>query len=67
MTDRITYGPMRVFVPICVRSPLGFIGGPDGYEERTIEHVDDPPIIVVAGTRTWNSRVSAAGVDSIKD
>jgi hypothetical protein len=42
-----TYGPTRVFVPICVRHAMGFIGGPDGYEERTAEHVDDEPIVVV--------------------
>jgi hypothetical protein len=47
MSDRFTYGPTRVFVPINVRHPLGFIGGPGGYEERMIEHVDDLPIIVV--------------------
>ena len=48
MSEHFTYGSPRVFVPICVRHPLGFIGGPDGYEERTIDHVDDEPIIVVA-------------------
>jgi hypothetical protein len=48
IADRFTYGLIRVFVPICVRHPMGFIGGPDGYEERTAEHVDDAPIVVVA-------------------
>ncbi len=49
-----TFGPTRVFVPICVRWPLGFCGGPAGYEERTIEHVDDAPIVVdeTRGTET---------------
>ena len=46
--DRFTFGPIRVFVPIEVRHPRGFYGGPDGYEERTIEHVDDEPIVVDA-------------------
>lgn len=48
MTDRFTYGRLRVFVPIEVQHPLGFIGGPDGYEERTAEHIDDEPIVVIA-------------------
>ena len=29
----MTLGPPRRFVPICVRHPYGFIGGPSGYVE----------------------------------
>lgn len=44
--DSFTYGPERVFVPICVRYEHGFLGGPMRYEERTMEEIDSEPIIV---------------------
>ena len=31
---KLTFGPTRYFVPVCVRHPHGFLGGPRGYEER---------------------------------
>lgn len=49
MTDHnLIYGPTKVFVPICIRHPLGFLDGPAGYEERTTEKIDTEPIIVDA-------------------
>ena len=51
MTDhKFTYGPTRYFVPVCVRYPHGFVGGPDGYEET--EDKDAKTIIVEARTQT---------------
>ena len=51
MTDhKFTYGPTRYFVPVCVRYPHGFLGGPDGYEET--EDKDAKTIIVEARTQT---------------
>ena len=31
--QQTTEGPPRYFVPICVLTPLGFIGGPSDYQE----------------------------------
>jgi len=36
-------GPARRFVPICIRHPYGFIGGPSGYVESETAKA---PIIV---------------------
>jgi len=33
-----TVGPRRYFVPVCIRTKLGFIGGPSGYCETTEEN-----------------------------
>ena len=47
---KLTFGPTRYFVPVCVRYPHGFVGGPDGYEET--EDKDAKTIIVEARTQT---------------
>jgi len=48
-TPKLTLGPARYFVPVCVRTPLGFVGGPSGYHEVTeAEARDAGPIVVKA-------------------
>ena len=55
MTDhKFTYGPARYFVPVCVRHPHCFLGGPDGYEET--EDKDAKTIIVEVRTQTEKER-----------
>jgi len=44
--QQITEGPPCYFVPICVQTPLGFIGGPSGYQEVGEDEKDRVPIIV---------------------
>lgn len=41
-------GPPRVFVPICIRWPHGFLGGPVGYEERPADDIGECPVIIDA-------------------
>ena len=31
--DVLTFGPIRYWVPVCIRGPHGFYGGPSGYHE----------------------------------
>ena len=33
LMEQFTLGPSRYFVPICIRHPHGFYGGPAGYQE----------------------------------
>ncbi len=33
MNHEVHEGPARFYLPICVLTPLGFIGGPRGYME----------------------------------
>jgi hypothetical protein len=40
------HGPTRYFVPVCVRWPWGFVGGPSGYEERSEGDLGECPVIV---------------------
>ena len=55
MTDhKFTFGPTRYFVPVSVRHPHGFLGGPRGYEET--EDKDAKTIIVEARTQTEKER-----------
>lgn len=39
-------GPPRYFVPMCVLTPLGFIGGPITYVEVGEDEKDAGPLIV---------------------
>ncbi len=41
----IREGPPRYFCPICVRTQIGFVGGPSGYLEVTEAEKDRGPII----------------------
>ena len=45
-STELTLGPPRYFVPVCVRTPGGFVGGPSGYAEVPADRVPDGPIIV---------------------
>ena len=47
---KLTFGPTRYFVPVCVRYPHGFVGGPAGYEET--EDKDAKTIVVEVRTQT---------------
>lgn len=42
----LSFGPPRYFVPVCVLTPWGFIGGPNGYTEVPAEDVPDGPIVI---------------------
>lgn len=44
----LALGRPRVFVPISIRwpSPYGFMGGPSGYEERTVDDVGECPVVL---------------------
>ena len=44
--DVITLGQPRYYVPVCVRTPLGFTGGPSWYHEVPEGDADRGPIIV---------------------
>ena len=59
----MTLGPARRFIPICVRHPHGFIGGPSGYVESEtakapiiVEHEMSDPLYSVG---TWDSDCQA--------
>ena len=39
-------GPPRYYLPVCVETPLGFIGGPSGYMEVGKDERDRGPVIV---------------------
>ena len=39
-------GPPRYYLPICIRTPLGFLGGPSGYMEVDEDERDRGPVIV---------------------
>jgi len=39
-------GPPQYFLPVCIRYPWGFQGGPSGYKRVGEEHRDHGPIIV---------------------
>jgi len=39
-------GPPRYFLPVCVLTPVGFVGGPSGYQEVTEGEAGRGPIIV---------------------
>jgi len=41
-----TEGPPRYYLPICVKTPLGFMGGPSGYVEVGADERDRGPVIV---------------------
>jgi len=43
----MTFGPPKLYRPVCIRHPHGFYGGPAGYE-RT-EDPNSGPLILVAG------------------
>jgi len=42
----MTEGPPRYYLPVCVNTPLGFIGGPSGYQEVGEDERDRGPVIV---------------------
>ena len=44
----ITLGPPRYFLPVSVRHPHGFYGGPIGYEEVMEEELPKGPIMIEA-------------------
>jgi len=46
--DHIRLGPPRVYRPICICTPLGFIGGPSGYLEARPDQQDVGPVVVDA-------------------
>jgi hypothetical protein len=51
LTDQaheLTLGPPRVYRPVCVRHPWGFIGGPIGYELADGDQADVGPIVIRA-------------------
>ena len=41
-------GPPRYFLPICVQTPMGFLGGPSGYQEVGEDERDRGSVIVAA-------------------
>ena len=41
----LSFGPRRYFVPVCVKTPLGFIGGPSGYCEVSKDDLPEGPIV----------------------
>jgi len=41
-----TEHPPRYFAPVCIRTPLGFLGGPAGYCEVSEAEKGRGPIIV---------------------
>ncbi len=43
--QQTTEGPPRYFVPICVLTPVGFIGGPSDYQEVGEDEKDQGPIV----------------------
>lgn len=47
MTD-LRLGPPTVYVPVCVRWPWGFCGGPIGYVKRPIHDACVETIIMIA-------------------
>jgi hypothetical protein len=47
--DNYREGPPRYFAPVCVKGPLGFLGGPSGYEE--VSDKDHEPIIIESKER----------------
>ena len=44
--DELSLGPARYFVPVCVLTRFGFVGGPSGYREVPADKVPSGPIIV---------------------
>ncbi len=46
MNHEVHEGPPRYFLPICVLTPLGFIGGPSGYMEVGEDEKDAGALIV---------------------
>jgi len=44
--DRIIEHPPRYFAPVCIRTPLGFLGGPSGYCEVGESERGRGPIVV---------------------
>ncbi len=46
MTTPITIGPPRYYAPVCVQRPLGFYGGPIGYQEVAEGEKGRGPIII---------------------
>lgn len=46
LQPELTLGPARYFRPVCVRTPLGFVGGPTDYREVGEEERERGPIIV---------------------
>ena len=48
--DEYREGPPRLFVLVCVLTPLGFIGGPIGWIE--VDEVAECPIVIPASRRT---------------
>lgn len=45
-TPKLRLGPPRVFVPVSVRWPWGFVGGPSGYVERPADDIGECPVIL---------------------
>lgn len=43
---RFREGPPRYFVPVCILTPFGFIGGPSGYKEFPADEVPVGPIVL---------------------
>ena len=45
---KIVEHPPRYFAPVCIRTPLGFLGGPSGYCEVSESERGRGPIVVEA-------------------
>ena len=43
---RLREGPPRYFLPICVQTSLGFVGGPSGYQEVGEDERDREVLVV---------------------
>ncbi len=50
--QQTTEGPPRYFVPICVLTPLGFIGGPSDYQEVGEDEKDRETIVITTREQT---------------
>jgi len=47
----VSEGPPRYYLPVCVLTPVGFVGGPSGYQEVGENEKERGPVIVDATTR----------------
>jgi len=46
--NKLHEGPPRYFLPVCVRTALGFVGGPSGYQEVGEDEQERGPVLVDA-------------------
>ena len=55
-TETMTFGPLRLYRPVCLRFPHGFYGGPISYERTDDKNAG--PLIVVALSQGDNQRAT---------